>query len=91
MACQFDGCDREVYAKGWCRAHYAQIDRTGTVKPLRAKTRVYDSAPPCVIGGCGRKHYARGLCSGHYAQLRRGESLRPLDERRVNRRGNGKK
>lgn len=37
------GCVRTVYARGWCRAHYARWLRTGDVGPAKIRTK---SAPP---------------------------------------------
>ena len=35
--CAFDGCERVVYAKGLCHAHYGQERRGGELKPLRER------------------------------------------------------
>ena len=66
------GCDRALYAKGFCVAHYFR-DRAGDLKtdvPIRPK----DVTRGCEIEGCERKHYSRGMCELHYRRWkRRGE------------------
>lgn len=69
-ACAVDGCERSVYARDWCNAHYKRwltqgdgFDRTP------AHPRVKDGM--CVVEGCESRRDARGLCPTHYMRWRR--------------------
>ncbi len=69
MFCSVKGCGRDVYAKGFCVAHYFR-DRNGDLKaevPVRPKneTRL------CEIEGCENKHYGSGFCQMHYRRWKR--------------------
>ena len=39
MSCSFEGCDRELYCKEVCSAHYAQKRKGGPLRPLKVKGR----------------------------------------------------
>lgn len=61
--CSIEGCDREVYSRGWCHKHYRQATR-GTGTP---------SAPPpeqrrCNVDGCEEPTSGRGRCLAHYRE-----------------------
>jgi len=75
--CEFQGCGREVVAKGLCDPHYRQAKRGLPLWPVGARPK----PPPlvCSFSGCGREVVARGLCSGHYEQRKQGQSLRALN------------
>lgn len=63
-ACNGPECDRPVRARGYCRAHYRQFLKTGTVKKLRG------SRKSCRVDGCGRPAHAKELCPKHYERVR---------------------
>lgn len=69
--CTVDGCGREVWARGWCMAHYSRWKRHGDVRadvPLLRKK----GPPPsgtCTVKGCDRPQTTRGLCAAHYMRL----------------------
>ena len=83
--CSVDGCDRLMYARGVCEAHYRRLRRTGTVGAGRAVGAVPEPKP-CMVAACKNTSTERGLCHGHYLRLiRTGDVLRdrPLS-RKVN-------
>lgn len=67
--CEAAGCERDVYARGYCERHYRQVLRSGDVQPDRAP-RV------CAVEGCGRKAVTRGWCHGHYLRWSRQGDVR---------------
>ncbi len=67
MACQIDGCEREVLARGWCYLHYARWKRTGD--PEKARPKMPDHAP-CSVEGCDRPNEANGYCQMHRWRVR---------------------
>lgn len=68
MICSVDGCDKPVFGRGFCRAHYNRFQRHGD--PLAGRISP-DPSRICSISACGKPVVARGLCSGHYKRLRR--------------------
>jgi hypothetical protein len=72
MFCSVEGCGRDVYAKGFCVAHYFR-ERSGDLKP-DVPVRDVATTRLCEIEGCEKKHYSRGMCQMHYKRWkRRGE------------------
>lgn len=66
MTCSVPACDRSVFARGYCRAHYARFQRYGSPT----------GAPPprptiCSVDGCGQKRWQHGYCVKHFARWRR--------------------
>lgn len=64
--CAVTDCDRDLYAKGLCRAHYDRMSRPKQVRASRAKPKRPDRG--CTVEGCQGKHRALGLCHTHYSQ-----------------------
>jgi len=67
--CSVKRCDREVLAKGLCRAHYYRQRRHGDVLADVPITSGHYNGPRdrvCSVKGCGRKHYGQGYCAKHY-------------------------
>lgn len=71
--CSVAGCDRDVNARGLCKAHYYRWSRYGDPlgTPLPRAPRPRKVKPPCTIDGCARPQYGRGWCENHYARHRR--------------------
>jgi hypothetical protein len=62
--CMIDGCDGQVFGRGWCNKHYKRWWRNGD--PLRTAR---DNTPTiCAIDGCGKPVRGRGWCSMHYTR-----------------------
>ena len=61
-ACSTEGCDREVYCKGWCEKHYRQATRGSRTPTVRQDAR------PCKVAGCAQPATARGRCLQHYRE-----------------------
>lgn len=67
--CSFEGCERELMAKGLCDSHYAQQRRGKELAPLR---KAANRPPlPCKAQDCDRPTRANGLCSMHNQRARR--------------------
>ncbi len=61
--CSIDGCERPIFARGWCQRHYTAWKRNGN--PLAWKK---PSRGGCSVEGCIAPHCAKGLCDNHYRQ-----------------------
>lgn len=67
--CAVTGCTRPKYSRGYCAAHKARLDRTGTVSaevPLRAAPS--RGRKQCSVLGCDSDARSRGKCVYHYDQ-----------------------
>ena len=62
--CTISDCDRQQYAKDWCRPHYLRYQRYGD--PEYGLPRYEE----CTVDGCASKPYARGWCNRHYLRWR---------------------
>ena len=69
MPCDFEGCEKDVYAMGWCTSHYRQHRVGADLTPLRSSTPLYllsdGSRTPCALKGCLKGAVANGMCSSH--------------------------
>ena len=75
MSCSVIGCQLDVYAVGYCRAHWARWRRNGDPGPAKIKTYVFGRK--CSVKGCDNKHDAKGYCSVHRQRWERfGDPLR---------------
>lgn len=77
--CEFEGCGRKHYGKGWCHQHYSMVVMLG--KTPRAINNFKGPKPKegCSFPGCTRKHYAKGWCRGHYhIVVTKGGEPRPI-------------
>lgn len=55
--CATEGCERKIYFRGKCHAHYVRVG------PQRRGT--------CKIDGCDLPNVAKSMCDRHYTRLRR--------------------
>jgi len=60
-------CDRPVFARGLCSAHYAKLRKYGNA--LEPSHRPKGGI--CDADACGKPSLALGLCSAHYCKLKR--------------------
>lgn len=77
--CKARGCDRQHYARGYCRKHYLQVRRHGRLSPEleHGVVRV------CKVKNCGRTDTLYGYCLKHARQIRYHGRLTPERERLV--------
>jgi len=64
--CSVSGCDRKVWARGWCRLHYERWREHGD--PIATKTRVRKVPARCTVDACSEPSVAHGWCKRHYNQ-----------------------
>lgn len=77
--CSFDGCNRDIKAKGLCAGHYQQAKAGKPLLPLRAfARRGFFQNYTCKLAYCEREATTKGLCNGHYQQQKAGLPLSPL-------------
>lgn len=67
--CSIGGCDRAVYAKGWCRSHYMRDRRYGD--PEAGQIERQPRLSSCSVQGCDARQVSRGWCSKHYTRWQR--------------------
>lgn len=68
--CRIEVCDKTYYAKGLCKSHYYQAQRSGGYVPnsvVKPKTPA-GADRRCTLPTCDRRHHANGLCHTHYTQ-----------------------
>jgi len=59
-------CERPVYARGFCIAHYSKFRKYGNaLEPSHKRTK-----NTCSVEGCNAPAAGRGLCNAHYKKLR---------------------
>ena len=63
-ACQVDGCQRRIKARGYCQRHYDLLRRHGNPTAGKNTRR----GPSCSVDGCDRPVSARQLCNTHYSR-----------------------
>lgn len=61
--CMISSCNREYYAKGYCRLHYARLLQTGSVE----KSSSSNQGKICRAPDCYEPARIKGLCPLHYA------------------------
>ena len=77
MTCAFEGCDRPVEARGWCKKHYERWRKHGDVNHVRPPRPKREG--PCSVDGCDRPMKSRGWCDKHYARWHKhGDPLKVL-------------
>lgn len=71
--CSVETCDRPVYCRGWCSAHYSRWKRGGDIQadvPIENRESA-GPKPPCGVDGCDGPRYSRGWCQKHYKRVQR--------------------
>ena len=73
--CSIEGCERPVYARGWCTRHWYRWRYHGS--PTAGRPVGQDgSGGVCSVEGCARPAAARGWCRTHHRRwLRHGSPL----------------
>ena len=64
--CRIKNCNRELYAKGYCRMHYERLRRTGSLKRIT----YLNKGKICKITGCDKPADVKGYCCMHYMRWR---------------------
>lgn len=75
--CDFDGCDRKHYGKGWCVAHLSQFKRGQDMQPIGVRQRGSTKGFPrfCRVDNCEYDAVSKSLCRMHYNRERKGNDL----------------
>lgn len=60
--CKEPACGRDVYALGWCRAHWSRHNRG---VPVAGPIAERDPGRGCLVPGCSEAHKGKGLCARH--------------------------
>ena len=60
-ACEHPKCTHLLYARGYCKNHYAAKRASGDLPKLPAKTKL-----PCSVADCVKEASAKGRCVQHY-------------------------
>lgn len=69
-------CDKELYAKNYCRNHYENNRRCGDPLGVRYKT----TSKTCSTEGCLKPYFARGMCRNCYSlDYYHNRPLKPVD------------
>lgn len=68
QGCLVVGCLRIHSAKGYCKAHWSRVSRTGSPLGVRSTLEIGVKRPAgiCEIRDCGRVARGQGLCFSHY-------------------------
>lgn len=73
--CSIEDCERKVYARGWCAAHWQRNRRYGD--PLGGGPMQLPPGTECSVEGCHRGVAARGWCLTHYYRWKRTGDVNP--------------
>ena len=57
-----NGCQRRIYARGWCAPCYRRARYNGEIE--RPNVRI------CSVDGCEQNVYSNGLCGRHFSRDR---------------------
>lgn len=70
--CKLDGCERPLFGRGWCAAHWNRVRRNGDP----GSPFVQDRRTGCLVEECDRKHFGKGYCQVHrYRFAQHGDPL----------------
>lgn len=64
--CNIEGCERDKYCKGMCKAHYDQIRKAG-----RITHKILPPPVKCKVPDCNRDAVCSGYCKKHNEQFTR--------------------
>lgn len=81
IGCNAKGCERKHFGRGYCRAHYQRLMRSGVVSDAEVQPR-QPTGGPCSVAGCGRTAHTRGMCNAHYLRFRAQGDAGPAEVRR---------
>ena len=62
--CSLDGCDRDLYCRGWCVAHHARWRKHGDPGPAVVRRRWPSTV--CIVDACEERSKTRQMCKVHY-------------------------
>lgn len=68
--CSKDDCDKPVFARKLCAAHYSRLMRYGDTDTVHKQYESYVK-PQCSVDGCGRDTIAQGYCTKHYQRWKK--------------------
>ena len=74
--CSFEGCFKQVWAKGLCRTHHQRWWKHGDPAVVLGRPQP-SGPPPKLLCECGQRVYRKGLCEKHYSMEGHGGILPP--------------
>lgn len=78
--CEFEGCGRKHFSKGYCTKHVARLNKYGH-PAIAGRKSAGSFAGICFVMTCGRMVSAKGLCNAHWLNLRRFGIIEPEPKR----------
>lgn len=72
-SCAAEDCNKEVYAKGYCRQHWHRLKTYGRLNKIKGIIKGI-----CIIEGCENKIKGHGFCVNHLA-LKRNYGIDPKE------------
>lgn len=85
--CKQEGCGREHWGKGWCKAHWRRAkEGKDMAAPIRVQAAGVPRGGPCDVPGCHNARRNGLLCDGHWQRKKYGhpDPRGPLRMRRRN-------
>jgi len=88
--CKLEGCETNVFCRGYCSKHYERWKKTGD--PLGVLPKRWEGyvKPTCSVDGCDVVVTCLGLCRSHYYRLKRYGDAKKSKNVMVRKLGEGK-
>lgn len=67
--CSVEGCEKEIFCRGYCRPHYRRLQRYNDPLAGGPYQEYKNKGKMCRINGCKNMAATKGLCSKHYQRL----------------------
>lgn len=87
--CSIEGCERDVFGRGWCTMHYNRWRRDGDTGPVESlRSHEFSTSGLCMVEGCEQPIHAVRLCNRHLKRFREHGDPGPAESLRANNQGN---
>lgn len=87
--CQFDGCTRPAYTRGFCHKDYKRLIAHGVLERLPPRPRrvrqskLMSTEGECSVEGCMSAIYCKRMCNIHYQRTRKHGEPGPAERLRA--------